>query len=370
MRRALALARRGVETTSPNPCVGAVIVRKGRILGEGWHRAAGLPHAEVEAIRNARRKGANPRGATLYVTLEPCCTHGRTPPCTEAIVAAGIHRVVAGATDPNRRHRGRGFRLLRKAGITVVEGVVREECTELNRAWNHWMVHGTPWVIAKCGMTLDGKIATADGESRWITSERARAEAQRWRGRADAVLVGVNTVLRDDPLLTVRRPGVAQRHGWPLRVVLDAQARTPPAARILTEADSTGVWIMVGRSAPSARVARLRKAGAKVFVVGKGRRGGVDLAAVLRVLGGADVTNLLVEGGGEVLGSFFRERRVQEVVFFIAPRILGGERSLRAVAGAGFPSWRESLVLEGTQVRKVGDDLMVQARVGGGTTRH
>ena len=204
MRRALRLARQGYGTTSPNPMVGAVLVKGGRIIGRGWHRRAGAPHAEIEALRDAQKRGHKAKGATLYVTLEPCCTQGRTPPCTDAIVAAGIRRVVVGAVDPNPRHRGRAFKILRRAGTAVTQGVMAEECARLNEAFNHWIVHRTPFVTVKAGMTLDGKIATAAGESRWITGEKARAYGMKLRQGADAILVGINTVLADDPSLTVR----------------------------------------------------------------------------------------------------------------------------------------------------------------------
>jgi len=204
MRLALRLAWRGCGTTSPNPMVGAVLVKGGKIIGRGWHRRAGEPHAEIEAIRDAQSKNTNPQGSTLFVTLEPCCTHGRTPPCTDAIIAAGIKRVVVAATDPNPKHAGQGFKLLQRAEIEVDTGLLAEEATRLNEAFNHWIVHRTPFVTVKSAMTLDGKIATASGESKWITGEKARAQGMRLRQGADAVLVGVNTVIADDPALTIR----------------------------------------------------------------------------------------------------------------------------------------------------------------------
>ena len=230
MRHALRLARRGYGATSPNPMVGAVLVKGGKIIGRGWHRRAGLPHAEIEALRDAQKRGHNPRGATLYVTLEPCCTHGRTPPCTDAIIAAGIKRVVVGATDPNPKHAGKGFKILKRAGTEVItfgKGRARhsvraagwqdrkrrarndvpyqqlsDECVKLNEAFNHWIVHRTPFVTVKAAMTLDGKIATASGESKWITGEKARAHGMKLRLGNDAILVGINTILADDPSLT------------------------------------------------------------------------------------------------------------------------------------------------------------------------
>ena len=195
MRLALRLARRGFGTTSPNPMVGAVLVKRGKIIGRGWHRRAGEAHAEIAALRDAQQHGHHPRGATLYVTLEPCCTHGRTPPCTEAIKAAGINRVVVGAVDPNPGHAGKGFKILQRAGIEVGHGILADECACLNEAFNHWVVHRTPFVTVKAAMTLDGKIATASGESKWITGESARAHGMKLRQGSDAILVGINTVL-------------------------------------------------------------------------------------------------------------------------------------------------------------------------------
>ncbi len=380
MRRALILARRGMGRTTPNPCVGAVVVRNGVVIGEGWHRAAGFPHAEIEAIENARRKSFNVRGSTLYVTLEPCCTWGKTSPCTKTIVSEGIRRVIIGTRDPNPKHRGRGIRLLRKAGVELMENVLCEECERLNQMWNHWIVHQTPWVIAKCGMTLDGKIATVNGESRWITSQPSQRKAQHLRSRVDAVLVGVNTVLKDDPHLTVRYPRLLAVQ--PLCVILDMHARTPPKAGIFGSTPER-VWIFVGWKAPRRRVERLQKNGANVVRTRNAECGTrsiqngklktqnlapqrrVDLKAVLRVLGKAGVTSVLVEGGGEVLGSFFREKRIHEIVFFIAPMILGGRDSIKAVAGEGFPKWQKSLPLEDMRVHKIGSDLMVCAKVQG-----
>src|ERR1017187_2871179 len=243
MRFAIGLARRGCGTTSPNPMVGAVLVKGGKIIGRGWHRRAGGPHAEIEALHDAQRRDRNPKGATLYVTLEPCCTQGRTPPCTEAIKAAGIRRIVIGATDPNPKHSGRAFKILRRAGIAVTApgsagapraDALANECVRLNEAFNHWIVHRTPFVIVKAAMTLDGKIATASGESKWITGGKARAYGMKLRQGADAVLVGINTILADDPSLTFRTNADSKgniKHPKPRRLVLDSMARTPLTAK-------------------------------------------------------------------------------------------------------------------------------------------
>ena len=362
MRPALALARRGYGTTSPNPMVGAVLVKGGRIIGQGWHHCAGEPHAEIEALRDAERRRNSPKGATLYVTLEPCCTHGRTPPCTVAIKAAGIKRVVVAAKDPNPKHAGRGFRILRRAGIEVEHGVLAEEATKLNEAFNHWIVQRTPFVTVKAAMTLDGKIATASGESKWITGEEARAEGMRLRAGADAILVGVNTVLADDPSLTVREtPKTKIQTSRLRRIVLDSQARTPLKAKVVSDEFAALTTIVVGKGAPARRIAALAKR-AQVWTAPL-RGGRIDLRWVLKRLGGEKVTSLLVEGGGEVNASFLLGAFAQRVAFFYAPKILGGRDSRKAVAGEGARSLNEILNLSDVEWRRVGEDLMMTARV-------
>ncbi len=362
MRRALALARRGYGTTSPNPMVGAVLVKGGRIIGQGWHHCAGEPHAEIEALRDAERRRNSPKGATLYVTLEPCCTHGRTPPCTAAIKAAGIKRVVVAAKDPNPKHAGRGFRILRRAGIEVEHGVLADEATKLNEAFNHWIVQRTPFVTVKAAMTLDGKIATASGESKWITGEEARAEGMRLRAGADAILVGVNTVLADDPSLTVREtPKTKIQTSRLRRIVLDSQARTPLKAKVVSDEFAALTTIVVGEGAPARRIAALAKR-AQVWTAPL-RGGRIDLRWVLKRLGGEKVTSLLVEGGGEVNASFLLGGFAQRVAFFYAPKILGGRDSRKAVAGEGARSLNEILNLCDVEWSRVGEDLMMTARV-------
>src|SRR2546425_8172149 len=262
MRVAFRLAKQGYGSTSPNPMVGAVLVKRGRIIGRGWHKHAGEPHAEINAIADSRRHGADPAGATLYVTLEPCSTYGRTPPCTDAIKSAGIQRVVVAATDPNPKHCGQGLSLLRDAGIKVITGVLDAEATELNAAFNHWIVHGTPFVTVKAAMSLDGKIATATGDAKWITGPAARRLGMKLRLGADAILVGVNTVLADDPSLTVRDiPGAAQKLRCnPLRrIILDSRARTPLAARVVSDKWRGLTTVVVTRAAPRARIVALSK---------------------------------------------------------------------------------------------------------------
>jgi len=364
MRLALRLAARGTGQTSPNPLVGAVLVQRGRVIGEGWHRRAGEPHAEIEAIRDAEACRERVAGATLYVTLEPCSTHGRTPPCTDAIRAAGIRRVVVAATDPNPAHAGRGFKILRRAGIRATTGVLADEAARMNEAFNHWVVHRTPFVTVKSAMTLDGKIATASGESKWITGEAARAEAMKLRAASDAVLVGINTVLADDPSLTWRKAQPSKlkvQSSLLRRFVLDSGARTPLEAKVVADEFHGLTTIVVSKSAPARRVAALSK---RVNVLlAPARQGRIDLRWLLRRLGAENITGLLVEGGGEVNASFLLRRLAQRVVLFYAPKILGGRDDRKAVAGDGARNLNELLKLREVEWRRVGDDLMMTALV-------
>jgi diaminohydroxyphosphoribosylaminopyrimidine deaminase/5-amino-6-(5-phosphoribosylamino)uracil reductase len=384
MRLALALARRGYGATSPNPMVGAVLVKGGQVIGRGWHRRAGGDHAEIEALRDAQQRGHSPRGATLYVTLEPCCTQGRTPPCTRAIIVARIKRVVVGAIDPNPKHSGRGFKVLRRAGIIVTWwGEAADEplpgsqgrsprqrvaaaCARLNEAFNHWIVHRVPFVTVKAAMTLDGKIATASGESKWITGEPARAYGMKLRQGADAVLVGINTILADDPSLTVRRQGSGGRGREKAlrRIVLDSRARTPLEAKVVSDAQAALTTIVVGRRAPESRVAAL---GRRVAVVTAPSRtplpaSRINLRWLLRKLGAENVTSVLVEGGGEVNASFLFGGLAQRVAFFYAPKILGGRGSRKAVAGTGSTRLEDAIQLRDVESRWLGADLLLQGR--------
>ncbi len=383
MRLALRLARRGYGTTSPNPMVGAVLVKGGQVIGRGWHRRAGEPHAEIEALGDASRRGITAKGATLYVTLEPCSTHSRTPPCTDAILEAGISRVVASAVDPNPRHRGRAFRILQRAGISVAQGVVAQQSARLNEAFNHWIVHRTPLVTVKAGMTLDGKIATAAGESRWITGENARAYGMKLRQGADAILVGINTVLADNPSLTVRMqnaecrmqnaegrgqtveaPGAeAAVEGHRLRrIVLDAKGRTPLRAKVASDGYAGLTTVVVNQSAPRRRVAALRECVRVLVAPGSGNH--INLRWLLKKLGSEDVTSLLVEGGGEVNASFLLQGLAQRIAFFYAPIVLGGHDARAAVGGPGARTLTDSLSLTELEWRRVGRDWLLTAQVG------
>jgi diaminohydroxyphosphoribosylaminopyrimidine deaminase/5-amino-6-(5-phosphoribosylamino)uracil reductase len=356
MRRALTLARRARGRTSPNPLVGAVIVRRGRIVGKGFHRRVGEAHAEVAALRQA---GASARGATLYVTLEPCNHHGRTPPCCDAILKAGIARVVAAMRDPNPVTNGRGLARLRRAGVRVRVGVLEADARELNAAFCKTMRTGLPLVLAKIGQSLDGKIATARGRSRWITSPRARAQGHALRHAADAVLVGLNTVLQDNPRLSAR--GDRARAGRPVKVIVDSQLRTPPDAACLSANPPAPTIIATTVDRPERR-AVLEERGAQVLRFSP-RRGRVPLRALLRVLARRGLQSVLIEGGGEVLASALAQRLVDRIIWFVAPVLIGGRRAPSSVAGEGVTRLAQAPRLDGVRIRRVGPDLRIEGRV-------
>jgi diaminohydroxyphosphoribosylaminopyrimidine deaminase/5-amino-6-(5-phosphoribosylamino)uracil reductase len=356
MRRALELAERGRGLTSPNPMVGAVVVSGDTIVGEGFHERAGGPHAEVVALAAA---GPRSRGSTLYVTLEPCSHHGRTPPCAPAVVAAGVQRVVAALVDPDPRVSGQGLATLRAAGVEVTASVLTDEAERQNRSFVAAMRLGRPHVTLKAAMTLDGRIADLHGESKWITGAEARAVAHRLRSESDAIVVGVGTALRDDPALTVRLDAPWPRE--PYRVVLDTHARTPADARLIATATPARALVMTGEDASRERVAALTGAGATVIPVVV-RDGHVDLRAVLDALAAREVRALLVEGGGEVHGAFLDAGLVDRVAVFIAPRLLGGRGATSAIEGAGSPL-KSALHLGALEVTQVGGDVLIEADV-------
>jgi diaminohydroxyphosphoribosylaminopyrimidine deaminase/5-amino-6-(5-phosphoribosylamino)uracil reductase len=356
MSLALRLARRGLEGVSPNPMVGAVLVRNGAVIGRGYHRRYGGAHAEVAAIGSAR----SARGADLYVTLEPCGHHGKTPPCATAIAAAGIRRVIYGVRDPNPVTSGKGLRYLRARGIPVEGGLLASECARLNAPFFHWIRTGLPWVILKWAMTLDGKTCTAGGESKWITGPAARARAHGLRRRADAVLVGTETALRDDPRLTPR-PARGRR---PLRVILDRRGRLPLGLRILDAAagrDGPRLYV-TSAAAPARRRRLIERRGVRVLVL-PADRDGFRLHPLLRELGALGVSQLLVEGGKAIAGSFLAAGLAQEAVAFIAPRLAGGDRAPGALGGPGFAALAHTPWLEAPEVARVGGDLVVQGRL-------
>ena len=342
MQLALQLAQRGIGRTSPNPAVGAVLVRGRKVIHQGWHQQAGGPHAEILALA-----GQQPaRGATLYVTLEPCCTHGRTPPCTAAIIAAGIRRVVVAARDPNPKHNGRGIAVLRRAGIRCDVGLLADAATRLNSAFNQWIVTGKPWVVAKTALSLDGKSTTQTGDSQWITSPIARREAHKMRARTDAVMVGAGTVIADNPSLTLRH-GVQGRQPW--RVVVDARGRCPQSAHLFTDSQRHRTIVATTTRAPVSWRRHLALSGVTVLVLPvQARR--VNLSSLLRELGRMEITSVLVEGGNELHSALFAAGLVDQVAFFFAPKIIGTAQTMKTaltVAGSWRRIGRDEMLFEG-----------------------
>lgn len=353
MKLALQLAARAKGRTSPNPMVGAVVVKDGIIVGRGFHQKAGTPHAEIHALREA---GPQARGATLYVTLEPCCHYGRTGPCTEAIIQAGIARTVVAMTDPNHLVAGKGLKRLEEAGISVKHGVMEEEARRLNEVFLKYITTRTPFVVAKAAVSLDGKIATRSGKSRWITGSKARAYGHRLRDRYDAILVGIGTILADNPVLTTRLPG--RRGRDPVRIVLDSRGRTPPDAKILNQQSEAPTIIAVTQDAPSERLAALREAGAEILIVNDGPR--VDLYELMKLLGAREITSVLIEGGAAVHGSAFEAGIVDKVVWFVAPKIIGGRDAPGPVGGLGVDDPNGAPQLEGFKIRRLGEDFCIE----------
>lgn len=329
MRLALEQGHQGVGRTSPNPPVGAVVVADGECIGLGWHRRAGEPHAEIEALRDATaRHPQRLRGATLYVTLEPCSTHGRTGPCTEALINAGLSRVVWGARDPNPQHAGRAESLLREAGLAVTTGVLETECDALIQPFAKWITTGLPWVIAKAATSLDGRLTRPAGEGPWLTSEAARTHGRGLRRRVDAILVGAETVRQDDPQLTVRDgPGDDRPQPW--RVVLSRSGQLPAQARLFTDAHRDRTLVLPGP----------------------------DLRTALHELGARGMTSVLIEGGGNVLGQAFEQRLVDEVQWYLAPRLCGAG----TVASLGDTPWATSVALTDVRFEPLGDNLCLTA---------
>jgi diaminohydroxyphosphoribosylaminopyrimidine deaminase/5-amino-6-(5-phosphoribosylamino)uracil reductase len=350
MRMALRLARKGVGRTSPNPAVGAVLVRGGKVVGRGYHRAAGMPHAEVEAIRDA---GPLASGADLYVTLEPCCSVGRTGPCTEAVLAAGIRRVAAAMEDPNPAVSGKGLAVLRNAGLVVAAGIYEEEASALNRPYCRWVVTGKPYVTLKLAMSMDGQIASRTGYSRWISGEESRDMVHRMRAEADAVLVGGGTLRKDDPLLSSRIRGGRD----PRRIVITSRLSGIAGRRLLREGEG-GVLIVCPRGVPDRDAERVASLGGRVLRL-PARGGKIPAGAFLRALGREGVTSLLVEGGGKTAGWLVSSGAVDRFVFFISPLLLG--EGVRAIAGFRPRTVAAGRRLEIMDIRRIGEDLVVTA---------
>jgi diaminohydroxyphosphoribosylaminopyrimidine deaminase/5-amino-6-(5-phosphoribosylamino)uracil reductase len=351
MRRALSLAKRGRGRTSPNPAVGAVVVADGQVVGEGYHHKAGEPHAEILALRAA---GNQAPGATMYVTLEPCCHHGRTPPCTDAIIAAGIRRLVYGGKDPNPAVSGKGHAQLEKAGLDVLGGVLEAQCSALNEAYNTFITTGRPLVVLKAAASLDGKIATASGQSRWITGEKARRWVHRLRSQVDAILVGVGTVRADNPRLNARIPGGRD----PLRIVLDGLGQIPVTARCL----EGGHCLVVGSPRyPLGTENAVRAHGAKVMKLPADPNGDVSLQALLDELGRRQITSLLVEGGAQVHAQFIAQGLAHKLYLFLAPIIIGGATAPGWVGDPGIHHLDQAPRLDYLTIRRMGPDRLLTA---------
>ena len=351
MKAALTLALKGRGGVSPNPMVGAVVVRDGQIVGKGYHKKAGLPHAEISALEVS---GEAAKGAILYVNLEPCNHRGKTPPCTDKIIEAGIGEVVIAIKDPNPLNSGEGARRLKSAGIKVKTGILESEARQLNEVFIKFIKTGEPFVIAKMAMSLDGKIATRTGESRWITGIKARKYVQKLRSEVDAVLVGINTVIKDDPELKVKNGKNKEK---PIRIVLDSQARIPLEARVLSGKPKT--IIVTTKYATISKVKELKEAGAEVLIAGE-RGGRIDLKELMKKLGKLEITSFLLEGGGEVLSSALSARIVDKALFFIAPKIIGGRDAPTTVGGEGIESISEAVLLKKIKVRRFGEDVLIE----------
>ncbi len=349
---AISLAVKGVGLTRPNPPVGAVVVRNGVLVGFGYHRKAGGAHAEVIALREA---GDRAKGASLYVTLEPCSTQGRTPPCTGAVIDAGVSRLVCAVRDPNPGHRGRGLRMLEKAGLKVVEGVCATEAGEILKPFAKWIVTGKPYITLKLAMTVDGRIADATGRSKWISGAKARSKVQKLRREADAVLVGARTALLDDPSLLYR----SRRSTGAFRVVVDSRGSVPLSAQVLSDGHANRTIIATSARCSKKKLKGIADTGAMVWSL-PAVRGGVSMASLAGKLGKLGLLHVLCEGGGELASSMIKAGLVDRYVLFIAPRVMGGRDSIPAVGGKG---WRlpDAPQLKFTKVEQVGGDIMVTA---------
>lgn len=356
MYMALRLAEKARGRTSPNPMVGAVIVKNGHVVGRGYHRKAGEPHAEAIALKKA---GPAAKGATLYVTLEPCShTNKRTPPCTPLVIQSGVKRVVIAMIDPNPRVSGGGIRTIRKSGIKLVTGVLEAEATKLNEAFIKHVTTKTPFVTLKIAQTLDGKIATATGESKWITGEESREEGRRLRDINDAILVGINTILKDNPSLTARIPGGRD----PIRVIVDSRLRIPLNAKVLIQKSQAKTMVATLSNVPESKIKKLQDIGAEVLTI-KSVLDRVDLQDLMKKLGKKDIMNVLIEGGAEVNASALKSSIVDKIVMFIAPTIMTGRDSLCSIGGISPKKLGHSIRLRSVTSRFVGQDLLIEGYI-------
>jgi diaminohydroxyphosphoribosylaminopyrimidine deaminase/5-amino-6-(5-phosphoribosylamino)uracil reductase len=360
MSLALRLAKKGEGMTSPNPLVGAVLVKRGKILGRGYHKKAGLPHAEIEALLDAEKQNYNLKGSTLYVTLEPCCHTGKkTPPCVNAIVEAGISRVVVGTLDLNPKVKGKGVKILREKKLEIKIGVLEEKCREINEGFFKYINTGIPFVILKLAATLDGKIATLTGDSKWIGSETQRKYAHKLRKKVDAVVVGVETVLHDNPQLTVRLSTKSTHHPTP--VVLDSRLRIPLESQLLQIAKSPIIATIP--TADPKKIEKLEKRGARVLITDMDENARVDLSKLLKKLGEMEITNILIEGGSKVAASFLTKSLVDKIVFFYAPKIIGAD-GISMIAELGIAKVREAFLIRKIKLKAIGEEFVVEGYSG------
>lgn len=356
MRMALELGERGRGWVAPNPVVGAVIVREdGIVIGQGYHERYGDLHAERNALKNCLE---SPAGATMYVTLEPCCHHGRQPPCTDAILEAGIRRVVLGSRDPNPVVAGKGIRILRDHGVEVTEGVLKTECDKANEMFFHYIVSGRPYVVMKYAMTMDGKIAAYTGLSRWVTGEKARAHVQKLRHELSGIMVGIGTVLADDPLLTCRLPDSKN----PTRIICDTHLRTPLSSRIVQTADQVPTIIATCSEDPR-QTAALEERGCRVLQVARSGDLQLDLQDLMRKLGQEKIDSILLEGGGTLNWSALESGIVNRVMAYMSPKLFGGASAPTPVEGQGIPDPRQAFLMENISVRRLGEDILIEGRL-------
>lgn len=350
MKRALELAERGRGRTSPNPVVGAVIVRDGVIIGEGWHQKCGENHAEINAFEDAGRRGVEVRGADMYVTLEPCSHYGRTPPCAKAIIERGIRRVYIGILDPNPKVAGRGVRMMESAGVHVESGILEEECRRINEVFLKYITTKTPFVVMKTAMTLDGKIAAFTGDSRWVTGEESRRVVQKMRNHLTGIMVGIGTVLADDPRLTCRLEGGRD----PVRIIADTHLRIPLDAKVLKDGNC------VIAASEDCDPKKRRELGDRVLITKKAGNS-LDLTDLMKKLGEREIDSILLEGGGTLNEAALRQGIVDRIVSFIAPKIIGGRDAKTPVEGQGIGTMSQAIRLKNLRIQKTGEDLMIQA---------
>ena len=354
LKHAIKLAEKGRYSCSPNPMVGAVIISNGKIVGEGYHKCAGKPHAEINAISNSNGKT---KGGTIIVTLEPCSTHGRTPPCTEAIIKAGIKKVVIGAIDPNPAHAGKALTILKDAGIEV-KLINDPECEKLNERFNYFISTGLPFIHAKWAMTLDGKIATRTGDSKWISCDESRKFVHKLRAEHDAIMTGSGTVLKDDPQLNVRLEGKWRQ---PVKIIIDSLLQTPSNAKVLKNGAKT--IIACGKNASLEKIRALENAGAKIIKISTGTDNKIILPELFKKLAAENISSVFVEGGGSLLGALFDNKLVNKATVFIAPKIIGGKKSLSPIGGIGINKIDNSIKLDDLQFEKIGCDIMLTGNI-------